>query len=99
MFGKPIGPLRIWKKGGDIPGLMMSRTFGDDLAHQSCGVIENPEINRSVIDSSVKCVVVGSDGLFEKTSNIQIAKVLGRYAVNSDSQGACNELVRLAKRS
>ena len=77
----------------------MSRTFGDDLAHQHCGVIENPEINRTKIDDSMKCLVVGSDGVFEKVSNQQISKVIARYTVNKDAQGACNELVRLARRS
>jgi len=27
--GSPIGPLRVWKKKEDLPGLAMSRSMGD----------------------------------------------------------------------
>ena len=29
---EPIGPLRVWLKNEDIPGLAMTRSFGDELA-------------------------------------------------------------------
>ena len=28
----PIGPLRVWLKNDDIPGLAMTRSFGDEVA-------------------------------------------------------------------
>lgn len=39
--GKFLGPPRVWTKNGDIPGLMMSRSFGDEVGH-SCGIICTP---------------------------------------------------------
>jgi hypothetical protein len=27
--GKPLGPLRVWLKKEDLPGLAMTRSFGD----------------------------------------------------------------------
>lgn len=36
--GKPLGPYRVWKLNEDIPGLAMSRSFGDQCA-SSVGVI------------------------------------------------------------
>lgn len=39
--GTPLGPARVWKKDQDIPGLAMSRSFGDRVAAQ-CGVIAKP---------------------------------------------------------
>jgi hypothetical protein len=39
--GKFIGPKRVWKKGKDTPGLMMTRTFGDEFGHK-CGVTHLP---------------------------------------------------------
>jgi serine/threonine protein phosphatase PrpC len=30
--GKPLGPYRVWKLNEDIPGLAMSRSFGDQCA-------------------------------------------------------------------
>jgi len=42
--GKYAGPLRTYKPGTDYPGLMMTRSFGDDLAHKY-GVICEPGID------------------------------------------------------
>ena len=39
--GKPIGPLRVWLKTEDIPGLAMSRSFGDEVASR-VGVMAEP---------------------------------------------------------
>ena len=41
--GKSIGPERIWLKNSEIPGLTISRSLGDNLAHM-VGVIPEPEI-------------------------------------------------------
>jgi len=40
--GHPIGPARVWLKVENVPGLAMSRSFGDAVAH-SVGVIPDPE--------------------------------------------------------
>jgi len=37
----PVGPLRVWLKHEDIPGLAMSRSFGDEVASR-VGVIAEP---------------------------------------------------------
>lgn len=39
-----IGPARVWLKDEDIPGLAMSRSFGDKVA-ASVGVIAHPGIS------------------------------------------------------
>jgi hypothetical protein len=31
--GKPVGPARVWLKTQNIPGLAMSRSLGDIVAH------------------------------------------------------------------
>lgn len=41
--GNPLGPLRVWLKNENIPGLAMSRSIGDDVA-TSVGVTWEPEI-------------------------------------------------------
>ena len=40
---EPIGPLRVWLKNEEMPGLAMTRSFGDKVAH-SVGVSADPEI-------------------------------------------------------
>ena len=37
----PVGPLRVWLKDEDIPGLAMTRSFGDEVASR-VGVIAEP---------------------------------------------------------
>lgn len=41
---KPVGPLRVWLKNEDIPGLAMTRSFGDEVAGR-VGVIAEPGKN------------------------------------------------------
>ena len=43
--GIPFGPRRIWKKCENTPGLAMSRSLGDTIAH-SIGVISTPGKNN-----------------------------------------------------
>jgi hypothetical protein len=38
-----MGPARVWLKHENIPGLAMSRSFGDFVASQ-VGVIAEPEV-------------------------------------------------------
>ena len=42
-LGNQIGPMRVWLKNEDIPGLAMSRSFGDAMACR-VGVNAIPEI-------------------------------------------------------
>lgn len=42
-FGNPIGPPRIWDDSGEGPGLMMSRSFGDQMGHR-VGMTARPGI-------------------------------------------------------
>lgn len=41
--GNNIGPMRVWMKNEDIPGLAMSRSLGDAVA-ESLGVIATPDV-------------------------------------------------------
>ena len=70
-INKTRGPLRVWLKEHDYPGLAMTRSIGDHIA-RSVGVIATPEIsNCEITDHSA--LIIGSDGLFEFMSNYDIA--------------------------
>lgn len=43
--GNPIGPMRVWLKDEPLPGLAMSRSFGDRVATLA-GVIATPEVRE-----------------------------------------------------
>jgi serine/threonine protein phosphatase PrpC len=63
------GPARVWLGHMDIPGLAMSRSLGDVVAH-SAGVISEPEFTEYELNPSTdKFIVVATDGLWEFISN------------------------------
>ena len=67
---KPVGPARVWVRGSNppIPGLAMSRSFGDWVA-SSVGVSSDPEIMAHSITSEDKFILIASDGVWEFLSN------------------------------
>ena len=42
-----VGPARVWLARQDIPGLAMSRSFGDEVA-QTVGVISDPDVRAPI---------------------------------------------------
>mmetsp|Transcript_92864 Transcript_92864/g.189164 ORF Transcript_92864/g.189164 Transcript_92864/m.189164 type:complete len:327 (+) Transcript_92864:662-1642(+) len=63
------GPPRVWLGHMDVPGLAMSRSLGDVVAH-SAGVISEPEFTDFVLDPETdKFIVVATDGLWEFITN------------------------------
>ena len=51
-----------------MPGLAMTRSFGDKIGCQA-GVIAEPEIFEMELSSEDKFMVIASDGVFEYMSN------------------------------
>lgn len=68
VLGNPIGPARVWLKSQDMPGLAMSRSFGDDVA-TSVGVISVPQLTEHDITPEDKMVIWASDGVWEFISS------------------------------
>lgn len=58
------GPPRVWIADKDIPGLAMSRSLGDTIAH-SVGVLSTPEVVERELTPDDRVIVLGSDGLWE----------------------------------
>ena len=73
--GKEGGPFRIWMKGCDYPGIAMSRSIGDKIAH-SIGVINEPEIIQFNLDGLSKYIILGSDGVFQHLNNNEITDII-----------------------
>jgi len=88
-----IGPERIWLKNSDIPGLSMSRTFGDYIAH-TVGVINIPEINIVDFTGGEKFIVVASDSIWQFIDGDECIEIIkDYYEKNMDAIGALNSLV------
>ena len=91
-----IGPPRVWLKKQDYPGLAMSRSFGDRVAH-SVGVSEEPEIKEYKFCKEDKFFVVASDGLFEFIPSQDIVNIIKDYYLSGDIVGCCEYMYELSR--
>jgi serine/threonine protein phosphatase PrpC len=73
--GNALGPLRVWLKNEDIPGLAMTRSFGDMMAAR-VGVTAIPEFTELELTSNDKFIVLASDGIWEFLKNIEVARII-----------------------
>ena len=93
---KFLGPDRVWLKDNDLPGLAMTRSFGDTLAH-SVGVIAEPEIKRYDFSGNEKFIIIASDGIWEYISSAECVNIVKEfYEKNLDAAGAINALMKEA---
>eukprot|EP00466_Bigelowiella_natans_P015876 jgi/Bigna1/127492/aug1.4_g2200 len=93
MDGNPVGPMRVWLKYQDIPGLAMTRSFGDKLA-ASVGVICTPEILEYDIKEGVdQFIIIGSDGIWEFIDNQTAVDIVAKQ---SNPQKAVKAIVEEA---
>lgn len=85
--GERVGPARVWLKNKSLPGLAMSRSFGDKAVAE-VGVISEPEITETSLDPRHKVIVVASDGVWEFLDNDQVLKIISPYHDVGDARGA-----------
>ncbi|GJQ13927.1 hypothetical protein GpartN1_g5718.t1 [Galdieria partita] len=92
-----VGPLRVWLADEWIPGLAMTRSFGDSLLH-SVGVSEIPEVTCIQLSEVDKFCVLASDGVWEFMSSQEVVDFLGKYRRKYSAQEAAESLVQEAVR-
>jgi len=83
------GPPRVWLGHMDIPGLAMSRSLGDTVAH-TAGVISEPEMHTVTLTPDDKLLVWASDGLWEFMSNQEVIDMIEKI---NDPKEAVDKLV------
>ncbi|CAD8121813.1 unnamed protein product [Paramecium sonneborni] len=93
--GQSIGPARVWIMNQDVPGLAMSRSFGDYVASQ-VGVICEPEIIKYSLQQSDKFIIIASDGIWEFLQNDIVIQIVYEFYQKGDLNGACVKLVQIA---
>ena len=93
--GEFIGPQRVWVKETDLPGLAMSRSFGDEIAHQ-IGVICEPEITEYQLHEEDKFIILASDGIWEFMSSQECVDIVKDYYINENCKGAVKHLYKAA---
>lgn len=72
--GVDMGPQRVWLTDMDIPGLAMSRSIGDSIAHR-VGVLDIPEITEFKITEDVLMFLWATDGVWEFIPNNEAANI------------------------
>lgn len=73
--GRYVGPQRVWHLHENIPGLAMSRSFGDHCAAE-VGVIADPEVLEMNLCEQDKYLIIASDGVWEFLSNEEVIKIV-----------------------
>ena len=91
--GDFVGPVRVWLKGENIPGLAMARSFGDDIAH-SVGVVSQPEIFEFKLLNEDKFILLASDGIWEFISSDECVNIVKDYYLKDDIEGALDYLYK-----
>ena len=92
-----MGPYRVWFKNEDYPGLAMSRSIGDQLAHK-VGVSDIPEIKEFMISEvDPLALVVASDGVWEFMSNDEVKSIVMKYVYQKDANACSKDIVEKAR--
>jgi serine/threonine protein phosphatase PrpC len=85
----------VWVKNVNSPGLAMSRSMGDTVAH-SVGCSCEPEQTYTILTPNDKIVLMASDGIWEFLSNQQVASVVYPFYERDAPEAAANALVSAA---
>ena len=97
--GNHVGPERVWvRREGErmgVPGLAMSRSFGDQIAH-TVGVVVSPEILEHNFNEEDKVILLASDGIWEFLKNEDVLDIIKKYYEENNAEGALDEIYREA---
>jgi len=86
------GPARVWLGHMDIPGLAMSRSLGDTIAH-TAGVSSEPDVYTRKLTKDDDFLVLATDGLWEFITNEEVAKMTKPF---KDPEKACESMAKEA---
>ena len=95
--GEEVGPQRVWVKDDEVPGLAMTRSFGDRVA-ATVGVISEPEIKEFDFDENDKFMIIASDGIWEFIQSEECINIIGKFYLNNNIEGCCEFLYNESKK-
>jgi serine/threonine protein phosphatase PrpC len=96
--GEFVGPDRVWLLNEQLPGLAMSRAFGDLVASMA-GVISEPDIVIHSLEPTDKFLVVATDGIWEFIESAECVKIVSEFYESKDVEKACDALMKKAVES
>ena len=94
--GEFVGPKRVWIQEDDVPGLAMTRSFGDRVA-ATVGVISAPEIKEMELCEDDKFMIIASDGIWEFIDSQECVEIVKDYYENNDMKGCSDYLYEISK--
>ena len=89
--GEFVGPERVWIKEEEVPGLAMTRSFGDRVA-ATVGVMSEPEIKEFDFCEEDKYMIIASDGIWEFISSQECIDIIKDFYEKNDLKGCCEYL-------
>ena len=89
--GEFVGPERVWIKEEEVPGLAMTRSFGDRVA-ATVGVMSEPEIKEFEFDENDKFMIIASDGIWEFISSQECVDIIKDFYDKNDLKECCEYL-------
>ena len=95
--GEFVGPQRVWIKDEEVPGLAMTRSFGDRVA-ATVGVMSEPEIKEFNFDENDKFMIIACDGIWEFISSQECADMIQSFYESNDLKGCCEYLYQESSR-
>jgi len=79
---------RVYVRGGNHPGLNMSRCLGDLNGHSSCGLSSEPDVSVIDITSEDKILFLCSDGVWEFISPQEAVDLIKGHPPNMAMEAA-----------
>lgn len=93
--GNRHGAYRVFRRGDDVlPGLAMSRSFGDMYAH-AVGVTWEPMLSTHTLTSRDLFLIFGTDGLWDIMTDSDAVDFVNRYRCRRDPEVSCVEALTL----
>ena len=95
--GGTSGPARVWKHvdGVGKMGVAVARSVGDH-ALAEFGITAEPSVTQRALEQNDKCLLLGSDGLWDMVSNEKAVSVAQKYY--PDATQAAAALIKMATR-
>ena len=87
-------PPRVFRKNATFPGCAFTRSLGDATG-KTLGVCARPELLTYQLDTSTRCLILASDGVFEFMTNEEVLAI-ARRRKNDGPLAACQEIVATA---
>lgn len=91
-LGDEPGVHRVWLPNEDMPGLAMSRAFGD-YCLKDFGLISVPEVTQRLITGTDQFIVLATDGVWDVISNQEAVDIVSS---TKDRRKSARKLVKCA---